>query len=125
MNRLTTIFHLKYKVLLLIAVITVISYANSFNNGFQLDDEVVVTENPYIKDLKNIPSFFLHPEYYVSGKHKDHYRPLVAVSYTIDYAVSGLHPAGYHATNLLFHIGTAFLLFQIVRSILVLQRIII
>jgi len=109
---------LRYKIFILIAVLSAAVYANSIPNGFVYDDDIYVVENPHIRDIKNIPSSFVHPEYLTSLGHKSHYRPLVMISYTINYWIGGLNPAVYRITNLLFHIGTAFLLFLTVEAIL-------
>jgi len=102
----------------MIALLSVAVYANSIPNGFVYDDDIYVVENPHIRDIKNIPSSFVHPEYLTSLGHKSHYRPLVMISYTINYWIGGLNPAVYRMTNLLFHIGTAFLLFLTVEAML-------
>ena len=109
---------MNYKAFLIIAIISAAFYASSINNDFQYDDVVYVTENQHIRYMKNIPAFFTHPEYLTSLGHKAHYRPLVAVSYALNYAIGGLNPAGYHVVNLLFHIGNAYLLFLIVQTMI-------
>lgn len=108
----------RYKVLLLITCLSALIYANSFGNGFVYDDRAVVLENQHIRSLGNIPAFFTHPEYLTSEMHRGHYRPMVVVSYAINYALGGLRPAGYRIGNLLFHIGTAYLLFLTIEAIL-------
>ena len=45
------------------------------------------------------------------------YRPLVLVSYAINYAMHGLSPAGYTAVNIALHAAVSLLLFALVRSI--------
>jgi len=109
----------KWKILLLIAVISAAVYSNSFSNSFHFDDQHFIVENPYIQDLRNIPSFFLSPEHSSFEKvFTSHYRPILVASYAINYAIGGLRPEGYHAVNLLFHIGSAFLLYLIISAML-------
>lgn len=90
----------------------VIVYSNSLGNDFLWDDKVIVVENDYIKDLS------LVREYFTSGRSmssenlwKEGYRPLITLSYAIDYFFWKLNPFGYHLTNLTFHIFNALLLF--------------
>src|SRR3972149_6198781 len=109
---------MRLKIFLILVVVSSIVYANSIPNGFVYDDDIYVVENPHIRDIKNIPASFVHPEYITSLGHKSHYRPLVMISYTINYWISGLNPAVFRLTNLLFHIGTAFLLFLTVEAML-------
>ena len=107
-----------YKIFLLIAVISAIVYANSINNGFVYDDKTSIIDNPYIRDIKNIPASFIQPDYLTSAGIRNHYRPLVVVSHTLNYAIDNLNPAVFRITNLLFHIGTAFMLFLVLKAIL-------
>ena len=110
---------MKWKILLLIAVVSTAVYANSFQNSFHFDDQHFIVENTYIRDIKNIPSFFFSPDYLSFEKvFTSHYRPLLITSYAINYALGGLRPEGYHAVNLMFHIGAAFLVYLILQAML-------
>ncbi len=110
---------MKWKILLLIAVISAAAYANSFRNSFHFDDQHFIVENPYIQDLRNIPSFFFSSEHSSFEKvFTSHYRPLLVTSYAINYAIGGLRPEGYHVVNLMFHIGSAFLIYLILQVML-------
>src|SRR3989304_7834679 len=109
---------MRFKILLILMVVSSVVYANSINNDFVYDDKTSIVDNPYIRDISNIPGSFIHPEYLTSAGITNHYRPLVVVSHTINYAIGGLSPAVYRMTNLLFHIGTAFLLFLTVEAML-------
>ncbi|MCC7201198.1 MAG: tetratricopeptide repeat protein [Nitrospirae bacterium] len=114
---------MKWKIILFIAVISVAVYSNSFRNSFHFDDQHYIVENPYIRDVRNIPSFFLSPEYSSFEKvFTSHYRPLLVSSYAINYAIGGLRPEGYHAVNLLFHIGSAFLVYLILGAMMSLNE---
>ena len=107
---------MKWKIFLLIAVISSAVYFNSFQNSFHFDDQHFIVENTYIRDIRNIPSFFISPKYLsFEAGFTSHYRPLLITSYTINYALGGLRPAGYHAVNLLFHVGSAFLVYVILK----------
>ena len=44
-------------------------------------------------------------------------RPLVNLSYAVDYAFSGLDPFAYHVTNLLLHVVNVLLLFALTRRL--------
>ncbi len=109
---------MRYKIFVIISLLSVVVYANFIPNGFVYDDDMYVVENTHIRSIKNIPASFVHPEYLTSLEHKSHYRPLVMVSYTINYWISGLNPVAYRITNLLFHIGTSFMLFLTVEAML-------
>ncbi len=89
-------------------------FFNSLSNDFVYDDSAYVEKNPYIRDLSNIPSYFFNPVMYqdagVEGKFKV-YRPLVTISFALDYFVWKLNPFGFHLTNTLLHFFTGILVF--------------
>lgn len=107
------------KILILIAGISAALYVNSLQNSFHFDDQHFIVGNPYIRDISNIPSFFITPKHSSFEKaFTAHYRPFLVTSYAINYAIGGLNPAGYHLVNLLFHIGSSFLVYLILEAIL-------
>src|SRR3989304_7949826 len=111
--------HTKGVILCLFAGIGILVYINSFSNLFQYDDQVTVEYNREIRTLRNIPYFFAKPKLLTAiilPQEAGHYRPLVITSYAINYALGGLSPVGYHLVNLAFHVGSAFLVFLIVRA---------
>ena len=92
-----------------IVVITFISFLSSLDNGFtNWDDPVNVTENLLIRGLSwnNIKGIFT--------TYTDYYRPLVFITYAIEYSLFGLEPAVYHTTNLLFHTLNTLLVFWLI-----------
>src|SRR3989304_3701737 len=105
-------------VLLIFLLIGSVTYLNSLNNHFQYDDDVVLVKNVNIREIGNIPRFFFDPSLAANDpKLAGHYRPLVITSYAVNYALGGLSPVGYHLVNLAFHVGSAFLVFLIVRAL--------
>ena len=102
--------------MILFVLVSGIVYYNSLNNGFHFDDFHHIVENKDIRDLHNIPIFFIDTDTF-SKDDIDHYRPLLLSTYAINYSMGRLHPAGYHIVNLLFHAGTAFLIFLILQVI--------
>jgi len=94
-------------------------YANSLKGDFVWDDEDFVVKNDYIKSLKNIPLFFTKKETLAAGKlGGDNYRPLVSLTYALDYSFWKLNPTGYHITNTGLHVLNAILLFYLLTLIL-------
>ena len=115
---ITRIFSNRPKLLsfILLAGISVLAYANSLPNSFHFDDIVGVVRNPTIRDLKNIPSYFTNPSTFALGRARD-WRPVLQVSYALNYAMAGLNSTVFRAFNLCFHVGTAFLIFLIVAEL--------
>lgn len=95
-------------------------YLNSLSNGFHYDDGHHITGNPHIQSILNIPYFFVDPALFSGFKSSGGglYRPLILVSYAVNYTLGGFNPIGYHLVNLMFHIGSAFMIFLIVREML-------
>lgn len=108
-------------VCLFLFIICLSVYFSSLNNDFIFDDNFIVVKNIYIKNFAFLPKLFkidifhfAHPENPSLGKY---YRPLQALSYSVDYFFWKLNPAGYRLVNILIHSLNAFLLFLLVRVI--------
>ena len=84
-------------------------FHNSFGNGFHYDDEHSIVENPHIRSLSNIPGFFVDAGSFSGLPQARMYRPLLLITYALNYAVGGYEVAGYHLVNLLLHLLNAWL----------------
>ena len=91
-------------------------YANALPNSFAYDDRVTVEENLFIRDWTNLRRFF-SADYY-SRSEEYSFRPLVTLTYFIDYSLFGLRPWGYHLTNLLLHLLAGITLYFLAKKIL-------
>src|SRR3972149_8187726 len=104
---------------LLIVSLSIIVYINAFDNGFHYDDEHYIVVNPFLEKLENIPYIFTTPRFYSDDRFfTGHYRPLVYVTYALNKLSGGNNPLGYHVVNLAFHVGSAMLLYLIIRAML-------
>ncbi len=103
--------------LLLLASITFMVYARSLFLDFtKLDDSIFIVENAqYNADAGNIGVSFQRGLF---NPTKDaYYRPLFLVDFILESRLFGVNPAGYHFTNLLFHIISVILLFLFLKRI--------
>ena len=99
----------------LIIFAAALAYRNSFSGPLVGDDVESIAENPTIRNLKS-PGSALSPP---SGEGQTvGGRPLLNLSFALNYAVGGTAVRGYHATNLLIHILAGLVLFGIVRRTL-------
>ena len=101
---------------LLLAVAIVLVYAAGSSNPFHYDDLHSIRDNPHIRSLKNIPAFFTHPEYFTADPRSAMYRPIVLVSYALNYALDKSEVRSYHWVNIAVHAinsGLVLLLTQI------------
>jgi protein O-mannosyl-transferase len=80
------------------------------------DDEYLIRENPLTKSPLLIFETFRHHLFLDSSS--SHYRPVQNISYCLDYLVWKGNLYGYHITNILLHVGSAILLYFLLRRIL-------
>src|SRR5262245_41943971 len=107
-------FTLGFAVLLVLVIGA--AYANSFSIGFLFDDIYGIAQNPALRSLRNIPRFFADPFTLTSVRENVDVRPVLQVTYALNYAISGLAPWSYHLFNLLLHFASAMLVFFLVRD---------
>ena len=106
----------EYLFVTLIILASFLVYSNIFHNEFIFDDTEIIVVNDLIKDTGNIPEIFSTD--YWNGKAEDiFYRPLIVLSYALNYAVWNLNPFGYHLVNVLFHIFNSVLVFFLINLI--------
>ena len=88
------------------------AWSNSFNGPFIFDDLLAIRDNP---TLRHFPAWenFLPPRASAVSR-----RPVVNLTFAMNYAIGGLDVRGFHAGNLLIHLLAALLLFGIVRRTL-------
>lgn len=80
----------------------VIIYSNILNAPFVFDDSTSIVYNPTIKSLKNALVAISDNRY------------LGYLSFSVNYAVAGLNPFGYHVTNVLIHAANALLVYCLI-----------
>jgi tetratricopeptide (TPR) repeat protein len=100
----------------IIALLIVLVYLPTFSGEFILDDRVLIEKNPYIKALHSPVSYFIQEDGITDNSnsgdsHTGYYRPLINLTYSIDYHVWGLNAAGFRITNLFLHLCCCFFLF--------------
>lgn len=94
-------------------------YLNSLGNNFVLDDSGLVVNNPLIKSPKFLKAIFKtslyeHPLTGLKNIPYDKmYRPLQALSYSLDYKLWGLNSFGFHLTNVIIHFLNSFLIYYL------------
>jgi tetratricopeptide (TPR) repeat protein len=106
----------------LLAIAIGVVYGRALDAPFVFDDDIGIIKNnsivslwPLVGTLEQRGPLNPEPELPVSA------RPLVNLTFAINYAFGGLNPAGYRAANVMIHFCSAMLLFAIVRRALRLQ----
>lgn len=101
--------------ILLIIIIGISSYANSFSVPFICDDEILISQNQFITSWEYLDKILSTNIFYGGGETSRFYRPLQIISYRIDYALYGLSSFGYHVTNLLIHLLVSIAFYFLIR----------
>ncbi len=104
-----------YVFLLVVAVAWV--YANALDGSFHYDDFHSLVYNPHVRDLANIPAFFADPSLFSVDVDKAMYRPLLLISYALNYAWGQYDTASYHLLNIAIHIGCVLLVWALGRRL--------
>lgn len=105
----------KYAVIL-IAVVGILAYVNSFNNSFQFDDGYHIIDGQKIKKMENV----LRPSHWMAVNN----RPLSFFTLAVDYKMADKDeagrpsPVGFHISNLIFHILAGFMAFLLAMEIM-------
>lgn len=91
-------------------------YLGSFSGALVMDDDIAITRNESIRHVWPLWSALSPPAYSTTGG-----RPLVNLSFAINYAAGGVSVWGYHLFNILTHVAATLVLFGVVRRTLVKQ----
>ena len=106
--------------LILAALLLAVSlaYSNHFGNDFHFDDFHTVTNNPWIRSLRNIPRFFTDAETSSTLPANRAWRPLVTSSLAIDYWLGGgLKALWFHLSTFMWFLVQIILMFFLFRLI--------
>jgi len=93
----------------IIFILVFLAYLPSINGGFVFDDSYKIANNIYLKDVKYWGEFFKGKE--DQADFMITYRPLLMVTFSLNYFVSKLNTFGYHLINILIHLLNVYLLF--------------
>jgi protein O-mannosyl-transferase len=100
---------------LALCALTLLAYSNSFGSALVLDNKVLLLD-PRIREAtpENIALIFQHTYWWPTGE-AGLYRPFTTLSYLFNYAILGEGDQlfGYHALNLLLHLGNVLLAYAL------------
>ena len=96
--------------IILIILLSLVSYFNVFKNEFVWDDHVFILDNQDIRSFSNLPLFFKQD---TDGL----YRPLRSLHYTFIYAMAGKNEFLYHFNSIFLHTIISILVFLIIYEI--------
>jgi protein O-mannosyl-transferase len=83
---------------LALALAAAVAFLPSLEGGFVWDDKKNLLDNPQYRGFGLAQIGWM-----LTAFHSGHYIPVTWMSFALDYVLWGMHPAGYHLTNLLLH----------------------
>ena len=95
-------------------------YANGYRHAYHLDDAYTLVNNPSIRSLDAIPRYFVDPATYTSLREQADYRPILQVTYALNYRMGGYDTWWWHFTQVLLHAFVAIGVFAFARRVLTL-----
>jgi tetratricopeptide (TPR) repeat protein len=103
--------HVRLGLSLLLVVCALAAYVPAMQGGFVWDDDDYVTENLNLRSLSGLQRIWLElgavPQYY----------PLVHTTFWLEYHLWGLHPFGFHLTNVFLHAANGLILWELLRRL--------
>ena len=66
-----------------------LAYSNHFQNGFHFDDTHTIVDNPWVREVRNIPRYFADATTFSVLPANQSYRPVLQTTLAIDYALAG------------------------------------
>lgn len=101
-----------------LAALVTLVYSNHFANDFHFDDVHTIVQNPYIRDLHNLPRLLTNAEASSVLPANRVWRPLVFASLALDYRIgNGLKPFYFHLSTFLWFLALLALMFALFRRI--------
>jgi Tfp pilus assembly protein PilF len=101
---------------LAVFVVAFALYANTLGHDFVWDDRDLIVDNARVRTLDGqaVRSMFLEDFWRTSQRGGGYYRPLVTLTYHVQYRVFDGNPAGFHFANVLWNALACALLFVFV-----------
>jgi len=100
-------------------LLVLFTYGNHFRNSFHFDDMHAIVDNPYVRDLHNIPLFFTDGRTTSTLPQNRNYRPIVYTSLAVDYWLGhGMNPLLFHISTFCWFLVQLGLMYLLFRSIL-------
>jgi len=103
----------------LVCAVTALAYLGTLSFGFVYDDKPVIVDNVIIRSWRFLAHYFI-PQISadiapaLSGTF---YRPVTLLWFRLNYAIFGLHPAGWHFAMLALHVLATYLVFVAVANL--------
>ena len=85
-------------------------YANGLAGGFTYDDKAIVRDNARLRSPGRVAEIFTTQYFGGPAGTGSAYRPVLLLSFAVQWWIHGAEPVGFHAVNVLFHVVATWLL---------------
>lgn len=79
-------------------------FSNGYIHTYNFDDGHLLLENQFVRSLRYIPRYFIDPLTLTSYHSNADYRPVLQISYALNYWISGYETWSWHLTQILLHL---------------------
>jgi tetratricopeptide (TPR) repeat protein len=103
-----------------LALLAVVPYLNSLQNGFVYDDHTQVLNNPYVQSFGRVGDIFSTTVWSYVGAQgvTNYYRPMMTFSYLLLYQTFGPMAYPFHLVSVLLHAAIVCLMFIVIRGVM-------
>ena len=101
---------------LLLALACLAAYANGLTGTFTYDDKAIVRDNLRIRAPDRVPDLFTTPYFGGPRGTGTNYRPVLLLSYAVQWWIHGQDAMAFHVVNLVLHVGASLLLGSLLLS---------
>jgi tetratricopeptide (TPR) repeat protein len=105
--------------IVIIAIVTLLLYANTFTHEFAFDDVSVISKNSYVQEgLGGIKKILTQGSWdgFKPNENMKIYRPFQLLVFAVQYELFELNPTPYHIINVLFYVLLNCLLFLLLKQ---------
>lgn len=95
-----------------LVALPVLLYLNTLGNNFVFDDLPLIVEYSKVQQLANPKQLLIS-----NKKGRPTYRIVRTASYAVDYAIGGMNPTVFHASNILYHALTVVVVFRLLQAL--------
>lgn len=106
----------------LLMLLLIVIYANSFHAPFQFDDFINIVDNPNVQPARFSAEEFAASFHGRNSERSGFSRPVAYLTLAVNHSLGGLDPFGYHVVNFAIHALLALLLFFFTYRILCLSE---
>ncbi len=87
----------------IIVVLALLIYGGSVKNEFVYDDYAYIVHNEQLRSWRNLPALFTS-SFPPGAREQGLYRPILSLSFLLEYQVADIQPGVYHTTNLVLYL---------------------